>query len=116
MVIKILKTFEIGDDLWKQIVDGYNASFEDHFTNKENLISGYISNRKGFSYHALCFDLDNLIGFNSIIHYEYYINNDIEILGLSGTTFVLKKFINDIVIEHKKLQKNLTIKYFQIKC
>jgi hypothetical protein len=99
MEIKIYKTHEINDNIWTQIVEGFNLSFEGHHTTKEKMIIHYTSNEFGFSYHAICSDGDKLAGFNSIIpHYYIYNNKEKIILGLSGTTYVLKEYRKDIFI------------------
>ena len=100
MEIKIFKTQQINDEQWVQIVAGFNESFEGHHTTKAALKRIYESTEFGFSYHSLCFDGDKIIGFNTITPYKYYHNNEIITLGLSGTTFVLKKYRKDIFIFH----------------
>ncbi len=101
MEIKIYKTNEISDNLWEQIVRGFNASFEGHYATKEQLIIGATSNSLGYSYHAVCTEGELVIGFNTIIP-NYYVRNEKEkiILGLSGSTFVLKEYRKDIFIFH----------------
>lgn len=98
MRIDIYKTGEIIDCMWNLIVEGYIQSFEDHFITKEELIEGYTANGFGYSYHSICSDGDKIIAFNSIIPYWYYDTNEPIKLGLSGTTFVLKEYRQDIFI------------------
>ncbi|MDL2224157.1 GNAT family N-acetyltransferase [Bacteroidales bacterium OttesenSCG-928-M06] len=98
MEIRIYKTNEITDKLWIEVVTGFNLSFASNGTNKENLIRNYCSNHFEFSYHAVCFDNDKVIGFNSILP-SYYTHGDKKIkVGLSGSTFVLKEYRKDIFI------------------
>lgn len=101
MDIKIYKTNEIPDKLWEQIVRGFNASFEGHYATKEQLKIGATSNSLGYSYHAICVENDLVIGYNTIIP-NYYVRNGKEkiIIGLSGSTFVLKEYRKDIFIFH----------------
>lgn len=105
MEIKIYKTDEISDELWNQIVGGFNKTFEDHSISKEELVLGYKCNGHGYAYHAICFDLDSVIGFNSITPYEYVYKNKNIILGLSGSTFVLKEYRKDIFIFNDMYQE-----------
>jgi len=100
MEIIIYKTTEIPSKIWDQIVKGFNASFN-HPTTKERLIGDATSNSFGYSYHAVCIENDLVIGYNTIIP-NYYIRNGKEkiIIGLSGSTFVLKEYRKDIFIFH----------------
>lgn len=100
MDIKIYKTHEINDEQWKQIVTGYNESFDNHYTTRDALTQIYESTDFGFSYHSLCFDENKIVGFNTITPYKYYHKSKIITLGLSGTTFVLKEYRKDIFILH----------------
>lgn len=102
MNIEIYKTYEIPDDYWKQIVCGFNSSFEGHSTTIDQIKNGAVSNSFGYSYHALCFiDDDRIIGFNSIAP-NYYINTKKQKtkVGLSGSTYVLEEYRKDIFIFH----------------
>lgn len=100
MTIKIYKTFEINDDYWKQIVTGYNESFERENITVEQLKLESESNYFGYSYHALCIiEEDKIIGFNSIAPNYYLSTNKEKIkVGLSGSTYVLEKYRKDIFI------------------
>lgn len=100
MTIKIYKTFEINDDYWKQIVNGYNASFKRENITTEQLKLESESNYFGYSYHALCIiEEDKIIGFNSIAPNYYLSTNKEKIkVGLSGSVYVLKEYRKDIFI------------------
>ena len=97
MEIKVLKTYELKDKDWTRIVAGFNCSF-DRNTTKERLVSLYQSNISGYSYHALCYDHDQIIGFTSIIPYRYLYKEQEFIAGLNCSTFVLKEYRNDVFI------------------
>jgi hypothetical protein len=101
MEIIIYKTTEIPSKIWDQIVKGFNASFNNHPTTKKRLIGDATSNSFGYSYHAVCIENDLVIGYNTIIP-NYYVRNGKEkiIIGLSGSTFVLKEYRKDIFIFH----------------
>ena len=103
MEIKVLKTYELNDKDWTRIAAGFNSSF-DRYTTKERLVSLYQSNLSGFSYHALCYDLDQLIGFTSIIPFRYLHKEQEFIAGLSCSTFVLKEYRNDVFIFNDMVQ------------
>ncbi len=100
MNIEIYKTYEIPDDYWKQIVCGFNSSFEGHSTTIDQIKNGAVSNSFGYSYHALCIiEEDKIIGFNSIAPNYYLSTNKEKIkVGLSGSTYVLEKYRKDIFI------------------
>lgn len=97
-MIKIFKTYEISDDLWEEIVEGFNESFEGYNITIETLKNGYyISNQLGYAYHAIDFDdaTGEIRGFNSYTPSFY--KNGLNVF-VSGTTFVRKKFRKDIFI------------------
>ncbi|GHT66740.1 hypothetical protein AGMMS50239_28690 [Bacteroidia bacterium] len=97
MEIKVLKTFELSNNDWVQIIDGFNSSFH-RLISFERLKSFYEGNVLGYSYHALGFEDDKLIGFNSIIPYKYLFGEDEIIIGQSCSSFVLKEYRKDIFI------------------
>lgn len=97
-MIKIFKTFEICDDLWEEVVEGFNESFEGYDITIETLKNGYyISNQLGYAYHAIDFDDETgeIRGFNSYTPSFY--KNGLNVF-VSGTTFVRKKYRKDIFI------------------
>ena len=97
-MIRVYKTFEISDDLWAQIADGFNESFEGHSTTSQSLKeSFYVRNQWGYAYHAVASE-DNtgeLIGFTTYTP-NLYMDN-LKIL-VSGSSFVRKKFRKDIFV------------------
>ena len=99
MNIKVYKTQEIDNSLWDKIIEGFNASFEGHKTTKDNLILGATSNHLGYSYHAISLENEVVIGYNTIIPY-YYIHKSKErlLLGLSGSTYILRQYRNIVRI------------------
>jgi len=94
MEIKVLKTFELTDKEWTQIVTGFNQSF-DRNTTKERLVSLYKSNVSGYSYHAICYEHDTVIGFTSILPFQYLHKEQEFKAMLSCSSFVLKEYRSD---------------------
>jgi hypothetical protein len=97
MDIQVVKTFELTDKIWAQIIEGFNSSFH-RPTSIEKLKSFYKGNVLGYSYHALCMEDGKLIGFNSIIPYKYLFQEEEMLIGLSCSSFVLKEYRKDIFI------------------
>jgi len=99
MHIKVLKTHEITYNQWVKIVSNFNKIFN-HQKDIKTFKSYYEKTCKGFSYHALTID-DNgfLAGYNSIVPFVYTDGKENNILiGLSGGTFVVPEYRNDIFI------------------
>ena len=97
-MIKIYKTFEISDELWQQIADGFNESFEGHSATVDSLKNGFcIRNQWGYAFHAVAFDdaTGEVMGFNTDTPNLY--KNDIKVF-VSGSSFVRKKYRKDIFI------------------
>lgn len=97
-MIKIYKTFELSEDLWQKISDGFNESFENHHTTAESLKNSFcVSNQLGYGYHAIDFDSDTgeIRGFNT--YSPTFYKNGMKAF-VSGSTFVRKKFRKDIFI------------------
>lgn len=98
-MIRIYKTFEIDDSLWKRIADGFNESFEKEVS-VESLKSGFcIANQWGYGFHAVYFndDTGDIMAFNT--YSPTFYKNDIKIM-ISGSTFVKPKYRKDIFIFH----------------
>ena len=98
MRIEVYKTFEIEQNLWDEIVFEFNRVFKT--TKKtEDLIYFYKSTPFGFSYHAVAFEEDKVIGYNALYPYKYVEDEASEIvIGISGGTYVIPEFRNDIFI------------------
>jgi len=99
MQIQVLKTYEIKYDQWVDIVNNFNKIF--HHQKDLKTFKGYYEKTcKGFSYHALAFnDNGKLAGYNSVMPFLYSGGKDKYILiGLSGGTFVVPEYRNDIFI------------------
>lgn len=97
-MIKVYKTFEIGDNLWQMIADGFNESFEGHHVTVESLKNGFsIRNQWGYAYHAVAFDdaTGEIKGFNTYTPSLY--KNQLK-LFIGGSAFVRKKYRKDIFI------------------
>ena len=97
MNIKVLKTFELADKDWIQIEAGFNQSF-DRNTTKESLINRYKSNVLNYSFHAVCYKHDKVIGFMSIIPFQYLYKEMEFKAGLGCSAFVLKEYRSDVFI------------------
>ena len=97
MVIKVLKTFELQENDWIRIVAGSNRSF-DRQTTKERLLILYNSNCFGYSFHAVCYENDSIIGFTSILPFQYVHNERTFKAGINGGSYVLKEYRNDAFI------------------
>lgn len=98
MMIKVYKTFEISDELWKQIADGFNECFEGHRATVDSLKHGFcIRNQWGYAYHAVAFDdaTGEVMGFNTDTPTLY--EDKIKIF-VSGSSFVRKKYRKDVFI------------------
>ena len=66
-MIKVFKTFELTDSVWKQIIDGFNESFGRN-KSVEGMKQYYCCNVLGYSYHAIDFTNDGIVrGYNSIV-------------------------------------------------
>lgn len=101
MEIRVYITQEIDVATWLQIAEGFNQSFESRNTTKDHLVEGSINNEFGFSYHALGFESDKVIAFNTIHPFRYYYGDIIVNVGLSGSTYTLKEYRKDIFIFSK---------------
>lgn len=98
MKIKVYKTFEIKEEWWSQIADGFNACFEGHHATKEHMKETYKSNVFGFCYHTLAFDGEKIGGFNTWTPCRYCYGNEEIIIGLSGSSYVLREYRKDIMV------------------
>lgn len=97
-MIKVYKTFEIGDNLWEKIVEGFNESFDGHHVSLDSLKNGFcIRNQWGYAYHAVAFDdkTGEVMGFNTYTPNLY--KNQIKVF-IAGSTFVREKYRKDIFI------------------
>lgn len=97
-MIKVYKTFEIDDKLWRQIADGFNECFEGHNVTADSLKQGFsVKNQWGYAYHAVAFDdkSGEIMGFNTYTPNLY--RNQIKVF-IAGSTFVREKFRKDIFI------------------
>lgn len=97
-MIKVYKTYELTNFDWKQIEEGFNASFDAKW-NIERMKKYYSSTFLGYSYHALDMDENGVLrGYNSLLPNEYNYNGKRIIVGVSGGTFVKKEFRKDVFI------------------
>jgi hypothetical protein len=94
MEIRVLKTADLTDNDWIQIESGFNQSFNKK-TTKERLVNLYTSSILNYSYHSICSENDKIIGFTSIIPFQYLYNKQVFKAGLSCSSFVLKEYRND---------------------
>ena len=72
MKIDVLKTFQISELQWIDIVKGFNESF-DKKTTKEILYEYAINTFCEYSYHALAITDEELAGCNVFYHFIYRI-------------------------------------------
>lgn len=90
MELKVLKTFEISDDLWEQIALGFKESFSINVTQANMKESFCVQNRHGYGYHAIALSEDGeLMGYN--VFSPVYYKNGLKTV-VSGSTYVRPKF------------------------
>ena len=98
MNIKVYKTSEISEEDWKQIANGFNICFDTQHS-VDHLMNFYVSTVFGYSYHAIAYTDDNkVMGYNSFIPTIYQYQGEKLLVGVSGGTFVLKEFRNNIFL------------------
>lgn len=90
MDIKILKTFEISDELWEKIAEGFRESF-DIDTSSDRLKNAFcIRNRLGYGFHAVAMTEDgDVAGYN--VYSPTLYKGELKIV-VSGSTFVRPKY------------------------
>ena len=94
--ISVKLTHEISEELWQQIVDGFNESFDSQVTVDGMRNGWYVSNPWGYAYHALVLDPnDELMAFNTFTPMRY--DNGMNVV-VSGSTFVRKKFRKNVML------------------
>jgi hypothetical protein len=96
--IVVYKTFEISDELWKTIVDGFNECFPEHKKTRKDFVERYKTNPMGYCYHALYFEDSVLAGFNSITPMVYSVDGKEVVFGQSGDTFILPQYRKDMML------------------
>lgn len=90
MELKVYKTYEINDDLWAQISDGFNESFNLNSSPQGLRNSFCIQNKNGYGYHAIALSEEGeLMGYN--VFSPVYYKNGLKTV-VSGSTFVRPKF------------------------
>lgn len=93
MAIKVLKTFEIPDNMWAQIADGFSEAFGLHVDAKDMKTGFCVMNKLGYGYHAIALTDDgNVMGFNTFspVFYKDGLKSVV-----SGSTFVREKYRSD---------------------
>lgn len=96
----ILRTNEIPDQIWKQIVTGYDICF-DLKLNINSLKEELSNTVTGYSLHALKFTEDGkLMAHNYYQPRPYLFNGEESLVCLSGGSFVLPEFRKDIFLFH----------------
>lgn len=98
MQIKIKKTQELTLSERRQYMEGFNECFPKHVMTEDQLFSKYIANHFGYSYHALCFEDDRIIGSLSASPFWYSYNGDKVKIALTCDIFIVKEFRSDIRI------------------
>lgn len=96
MKIEILKTTELSDQLWEEILEGYNDSFPHHETIK-SLKEGFCGcNKLGFSYHCFAYSEENaLMGYTEFTPTFY--KGGLKIC-VGGRTFIRKEYRSDFML------------------
>jgi len=105
MEISVLKSMELSQKDWNEIIHGFNDSFNMDKTVTE-LQSYYKNNPFGYSYHAIARNEEDMIcGHTTIFPYEYYIDTKKYLLGQGGGTFVLKEYRKEAFLYLDMIQK-----------
>lgn len=95
MKISVLKSHELTDLDWKDLTTGFNESF-DRDKKQNDLKTYYKNNPFGYSYHAIVRDESGKIGgHTSVIPLTYTVDKEEFLFGLSGGSFILKKYRKD---------------------
>lgn len=94
--IVVYRTDEISDELWTQIVDGFNEAFDLHSTVEGFKHGWYVANPWGYAFHAMAFaDDGDLMAYNVFTPAQY--ENGIKVV-VSGSTFVRKKYRKNVML------------------
>lgn len=94
MEIKILKTSEIQEQYW----DCYTNNFNNVFNSNKNKLyfkNKYLQTIKGYSYHSLLINKDDIVGSCSVIPVEYYFFKQKYMFGLVVDVFINPEFRQD---------------------
>lgn len=89
-----------------QIVEGFNDSMANHHVTRDDLMVKYHMGVGGVSYHSLCYEDDNVIGFISAIPYHYNYNGVDVLIALTCDIFVREAYRSDFTL-FAKLYQNL---------
>lgn len=96
--IAVKRTTEITDAEWQQIAEGFNGEFDKNKTGAE-LKKFYTATVLGYSYHAIAWQDGEVAGHTTCVPFFYRLPGGQQVIvGLSGGTFVRKKFRADIFI------------------
>jgi len=100
MSVKVLKTFEIEEEVWLSYSKGFNDSFSRNKSIDE-LKAFYSNTVFGYSIHALSFEDNKKInGGSTIMPFPYLVNKEKSFFGLSVSSFVNKEFRKDAFLLH----------------
>lgn len=102
------KTSELSHKEIEEIVEGFNLCFPKHSTTVEELLWKYKANHFSESYHALCYDDEELVGFISAIPYRYKHQDKIVIIALTCDIFIKEEARADFTL-FAQLYKNLNL-------
>lgn len=110
-MIAVKTTNNLSNDEKLQLVNLFNRTFNKDF-NLEDFFKKFSKNIKGYSYHSILFENNNIIGCYSVIPFLYSYHNKKLIFGLSvdtmikeenrGNPFVLKKLASNMYDYLKK--------------
>ncbi len=90
MEVKILKTYEIPEELWEKIAEGFRESFNTHTSAKQLRNSFCVRNKLGYGYHAVAMTEDgDVAGYNAFSPVLYA---DGLKTVVSGSTYVRPKY------------------------
>lgn len=93
MRIEILKTYEISDDIWEKIAEGFIESFHVETTAERMKNAFCVRNPLGYGYHAVAFTEDGDVAGYNVFSPTFY-NDGIKAV-VSGSTYVRPKYRNN---------------------
>ena len=100
-----LTTKEMTEDDIEQSVFCFNQNMVGHHITKGELMEKYQWGCNGFSYHALCYDENNLVGFISAIPYRYQYKSEEILVGLTCDIVIKAECRNDFTLFAKLYNK-----------
>ncbi len=105
MDIKVYKTYEISEELWNKVADGFRESFERNASPESLRNSFCIHNRWGYGYHAVAITDDGEVAGYNVFSPTFY-KEDIKI-AVSGSTYVRPQYRNESMFIFLNMMKSL---------